>query len=469
METLKEAVLELWQRLVAGRKVTKVVVAVSGGLDSQVLLSLLFDLSKDLDIELHVAHLDHQLRRQATMDACFVRLRAAELGLSCTSGKTDIRGQAHEQGLSLEEAARKARFIFLDEVAQKIGAQTIALGHHADDQAETVLLRLLRGSGSTGLGAMGEFRDKRYIRPLLSLAKEDLEAYAAERSLAFREDDSNLNLKFSRNRVRHKLIPQLKRDFNPGIVQVLERTAKVLKAEDECLNGFAQTALETVVCEERGGKLALAVPLFLDYHIAIQRRILRIILQRLFCSDTPFGFTLVNTILERVIQSKTCLWQFNPHLWGQRVRERFILRRGSSEPLEQAMQIPGSTRIPQRHCSLEAEWVRRDRFVDLKPQLGQWSTVVDVARFGAALVVRSPRPGDRFQPLGMRGHKKLGEFLIDAKWPRILRPDVLVVEGQEGIIWVVGGRPDEAYKVQPQSTELLHIQYRPLGQGTIIA
>ena len=462
IESLRTRVFRQWQQLLPGGRSTKVVVAVSGGLDSQVLLDILVSLSEKLNIEIHVAHLDHQLRNQAAIDSSFVKLKAAALGLSCTNGVVNVRVQADTQGLSLEAAARQARYAFLDEVARDNEADVIALGHHADDQAETVLLRLLRGSGSTGLAAMEGLREGRYIRPLLTCTQEDLAVYAAESSLAFREDDSNYDLDFSRNRIRHRLIPQLKKDFNPGIVKVLERTAKVLRADDECLEDFAQTALETVVCEEQADKLTLAVSLFLDYHIAIQRRLIRIILQRLFCSDIPFGFTLVDTIIDRFTQPQTCLWQFNPHLWGQRVQDRFILRRGCPKPLEKVLVIPGCTWVAERHCRLEAEWVRADRFDALKSQLGRWSALLDVPRREAPFVLRSPRLGDRFKPLGMRGHKKLGEFLIDAKWPRILRPEVLLVEGLAGIIWVIGGRPDEAYRVHPQSKDLLYLRYLPV-------
>ena len=295
------------------------VVAASGGVDSTVLLDVL----DGLGCRLHVAHLDHALRPDSADDSRFVASEAQRRGLPCSIERRDVGAYARAEGLSLEEAGRRQRYAFLDQVAARVGAEFIALGHHADDQAETVILRLLRGSGSTGLGAMEIVREGRYLRPLLGVRRAEIEQYARQRDLRYREDPSNRDPRFLRNRVRGELMPLLK-SYNPNIAEVLNRTAALLKAEDDLLAELTQEALDTVVCERCDDKVALDGTRLLAYHIAVQRRVLRAVLQGLAAADGPFDFARVEQVRGWIGAGDKRLRVLGAGLRGQGCGTRYI-------------------------------------------------------------------------------------------------------------------------------------------------
>ena len=290
MEAIVASVRQVLQEVGLEADVS-IVVAVSGGVDSIVLLDVL----DGLGYQLHVVHLDHALRLDSAADSRFVVDEAKRRGLPYSVERRDVGAYAQTEGLSLEEAGRRQRYAFLDQVADRIGAEFIALGHHADDQAETVILRLLRGSGATGLGGMEIVREGRYLRPLLRVRRAEIEEYERQRGLRYREDPSNRDPRFLRNRVRGELMPLLK-SYNSNIAEVLNRTAALLKAEDDLLAELTQEALDTVICERCNDKLTLDSTRLLAYHIAIQRRVLRAALQGLAAADGPFDFARVEQV-----------------------------------------------------------------------------------------------------------------------------------------------------------------------------
>lgn len=417
------------------------VVAASGGVDSTVLLDVL----DGLGYRLHVAHLDHALRSDSATDSRFVVAEAKRRGLSYSIERRDVGEYSRTEGLSLEEAGRRLRYAFLDQVADRTGAEFIALGHHADDQAETVLLRLLRGSGATGLGGMEIARAGRYLRPLLRVRRAEIEQYARQRGLRYREDPSNRDSRFLRNRVRGELMPLLK-SYNPNIAEVLNRTAALLKAEDDLLAELTQKALDTVICECCNDKVALDSTRLLTYHIAVQRRVLRAVLQGLAAADGPFDFARVEQVRGWIEAGDKCLRVLGAGLKGQGCGTRYILRRGQRPPVARSFDIPGVLVLREHGVKIRVQVVPPEHFD--KAQLGGTQVALDADRLGASVQVRSLRPGDRFQPLGMEGHKKLSDFLIDAKWPKISRDEVLVLTQGEEIAWVAPLRSSHAFRIQ---------------------
>ena len=417
------------------------VVAASGGVDSTVLLDVL----DGLGYRLHVAHLDHALRSDSATDSRFVVAEAKRRGLSYSIERRDVGEYARTEGLSLEEAGRRQRYAFLDQVADRTGAKFIALGHHADDQAETVILRLLRGSGATGLGGMEIAREGRYLRPLLRVRRAEIEQYARQRGLCYREDPSNRDSRFLRNRVRGELMPLLK-SYNPNIAEVLNRTAALLKAEDDLLAELTQKALDTVICECCNDKVALDSARLLTYHIAVQRRVLRAVFQGLAAADGPFDFARVEQVRGWIEAGDKRLRVLGAGLKGQGCGTRYILRRGQRPPVVRSFDIPGVLVLREHGVKIRVQVVSPEHFD--KAQLGGAQVALDADRLGARVQVHSLRPGDRFQPLGMEGHKKLSDFLIDAKWPKISRDEVLVLTQGEEIAWVAPLRSSHAFRIK---------------------
>ncbi len=418
-----------------------IVVAVSGGVDSTVLLDVL----DGLGYRLHVAHLDHALRPDSAADSRFVAEEAQRRGLPYSIERRDVEAYARTEGRSLEEAGRRQRYAFLDQVADRTGAEFIALGHQGDDQAETVILRLLRGSGATGLGGMEIVRQGRYLRPLLRVRRAEIEKYAHQRSLRYREDPSNRDSRFLRNRVRGELMPLLE-SYNPNIAEVLNRTAALLKAEDDLLAELTQEALDTVVCEHCNDKVALDRTRLLAYHIAIQRRILRGVLQGLAAADGPFDFVRVEQVRGWIEADDKRLRVLGAGLRGQGCGTRYILRGGQRPLVVRCFDIPGALVLREYGVKIRVQVVSPDRFD--KARLGGAQVALDADRLGTRVQVRSQRPGDRFQPLGMKGHKKLSDFLIDAKWPKIVRDEVLVLARGEEIAWVAPLRSSHAFRIK---------------------
>ena len=437
---------------------SKLLVAVSGGVDSMVLLDVLDRLRGELQVRLHAAHLDHGLRPQAGADRKWVEGQVLQRGLECSSDRIDVGAYRQQHRLSLEDAARQVRYCFLDQTAKKIGADSIVLGHHADDQAETVLMRLLRGSGASGLKAMRPVRAGRYLRPLLNIERRDIGKYARKESIAYREDGSNRDLRFVRNRIRHQLIPHLQQHYNGSIVRVLGRTARLLAAEDQVLAQTAATALAAVKIEAAADKIELAAPRFLDYHIAIQRRIARAVLEGLSSGGGPFAFEQIELLLACARGERPGLCDLGREFWSQLVGQRLIVRRGKTGPFERAIEVPGKTAIAQRNIVLESKCLPRSAFDGVKADLGGTLAAFDAQRLGSALQVRSLKPGDRFLPLGMKGRKKISDFLIDIKWPRILRDQVLVLVGGGEIAWILGSRTSHTFRVRADTKVVLLLE-----------
>ncbi|MEW6753490.1 MAG: tRNA lysidine(34) synthetase TilS, partial [Candidatus Latescibacterota bacterium] len=440
------------------------VVAVSGGVDSTVLVDVLDRTRNALPLDLHVAHLDHQLRPDSAEDSRFVAALARSRGLPFTGGACAVQRLAAQAGLSLEAAARQARYEFLDQVARDQGARLVALGHHAADQAETVLLHLLRGSGAAGLAAMPVLARGRYLRPLLGLDRPHLEAYAAQANLSFREDVSNRDPRFLRNRLRHELLPVL-RTYNPAVVQALGRTARILHDEEAYLEEAAGEALARVLrplpaaaCGQ--GTVVLDAPGFGGYHIAIQRRILRKLAAGLSTREGPGSFAQVERALEVARRPAGGLCALPCGLGLQRVGDLVILGCTAERNVDVELPVPGEVALAECGLRVRTGWEKGGSPAGLR--LGARRAAFDALALGGSLRLRRPRPGDRFQPLGMAGRKKLSDFLIDAKWPRLLRDEVLLLTRCDGqIAWVVGMRPAEPFRVRPDSHGVVLVEVLP--------
>lgn len=428
-----------------------VVVAVSGGADSVVLLHCLLRVRATWSLSLHVAHFDHGLRETSRQDARFVEELAASWGLSATTGSW---GAGARRDRSLQAEARRARYRFLEEVASQVGATRIALGHHRDDQAETVLLHLLRGSGLRGLRGMLALREGRLIRPLLEVGREDIEAYVKAHQLSFLDDPSNRDLRYLRNRIRWQLLPLLQREYNPSIARTLARMAALVAEDEGYLEEDAGETFNALV-DFQGSTLCMSLSALRGLAPAIRRRIL----ERAIWSVAP-GVYLTAAHLEAVdrltgaagpsavtLPQAQRAWRSGGFLYvGRRRRERW-------SPVREELCVPGEIAIREWGVRMEAAIVPRS-MADV-PGNGSDRVCIDWKEVLPPLVVRSWRPGDRFRPLGLGGNKKLQDLFVDAKVPREERVRVPVVTDQKGILWVPGFRIDERGRVGGTTVEVL--------------
>ena len=424
---------------------------VSGGPDSVTLLDALVQLGW----RPHVCHLNHQLRgADSDADAAFVRDLAARYGLP---GTFESRAVAAD-----EDAARRARFDFFASVARRTGITTLALGHTADDQVETFLLRLLRGTGVPGLVGIWPERQigsLRVIRPLLKVRRAEILEHLAAEKLAFREDRSNQDARFTRNRIRHELLPLLEREFNPAIRDVLWRTGEILRDEDYYLTHHVMRTFYLATCQSD----AVIVKALASYPVAVQRRLLRFWLGgEDEVGGARFSFAQIEAVRQLALADSPGAEVALPgDLIAYREYER--LKKAPRQDLEPVqghwpVQIGGPTVIPEL----------KTRFVsDVVPALQRGDSseeCFDLGALGAKPFVRTWREGDRFQPLGMAEEKKLQDFFVDEKVPgrqRCRTPLLCATDGR--IAWVVGCRLAEPFKITDQTRRILRVRVESIA------
>lgn len=431
-----------------------VLAAVSGGPDSVVLLDLLKRLSKPLNLSVQVAHLDHQLRPQSSGDREFVETLARDRRLTFHGAKAAVSERAQQNRESLEEAGRAERRDFLSRVAREIGADRIALGHHLDDQAETVLMRLTRGAGLSGLAGIRPISQGCWIHPLLCLSRTEILAYADRHGLTYVTDASNDDIRHLRNRIRHHIIPGLKRDVNDAASRVIARTADLLRCDDECLDQTAIDTLKTVTCVQTERKIALDGNACFRYHVAIQRRVFRL-------AASQLGMDLRKLNAARLIDA---LEQFNSGPARVDLTTdltacfdgRLIVLGRQVDPFDRALSSSGTTEAPEIGATLVASSTH-SRPTDLR-RTDPFTAWFDPARL-SSLRLRSVKPGDRIAPFGFSGTVKISKLLIDRKVPKIVRDEVPVVVSGDDPIWVVGLRTSARAPVDPEAGNAVRLEF----------
>lgn len=454
-----------------------VLVAVSGGPDSMALLHLLAALAPPLRVRLRAAHLHHGLRgRSADLDLALVRSRCRLLDVPCSSARIDVRALARRRGLSIEAAAREARYAFLGRCAKRAGAGAVALGHTADDQAETFLMRLLRGAGGRGLGGIRPVRAEgalRVVRPILCLRRPEVLAYTEARGIPHREDASNRDRAFTRNRVRHGLIPYLEKRFNPSVREALLRTAEVLAREHGFCDLHAARRYRALARGE-AGRVFIPARRFLSLHPALRAGVLRRALAALGAKgEVRFADAeaVARACRGDTGEGAVCL---PGGVEARREYAALVLGRGSTAapgryefPLRDRVEITvPPLRLRFRVAVIPRRAVRRLRAkrpglaAAWGPRGGAWPLAERLsmdALGDTPLTVRNRRPGDRYRPLGCAGERKLKEIMIDEKLPVRLRALVpLVARGGE-IVWLPGHRIAEAFRVTPSTRRVLEL------------
>lgn len=421
-----------------------VLVGVSGGADSVALLHLLHHLRPRLSFALTVAHLHHGLRGVAADgDAEFVQLLAWRLGVPCVLERVDIPALARARGVSVEMAGREARYDFFARAAASVGADRVATAHHADDQVETLLLRLLRGTSLQGLGGLAPCTVRKgltLIRPLLDLRHAELVAFLNRHRLRWREDASNNDTSLLRNRVRHELLPFLEERFQSTVRASLLRTAAILRDEQAWLAELVLPLARSA--RTPAGDLRVAVVRRLP--VAARRRILIAWLMERGVDPARVDFHLLERVDAWLAQASGTL-SLSGHQALQRLKSRLVIvpAAAPSTPARSlTLTVPGRSHDAEWGVSVEAKVGRGFRRVHPgRPGPGTFSAEISEAkRAGSELTVRTRRPGDRLAPLGHAGSAKLQDILVDLKVPRAWRDRIPVVECRGEIVWVPGYR-----------------------------
>jgi len=451
----------------------KVVVGVSGGPDSLCLLHLLNRLREELGITLHVAHLHHGLRgEEADEDARFVERLATSWGLPSTVEKRDVPAYAEREKLAIEEAARRVRYTFLAEVAKRVSACSVTVGHNADDQVETIIMHWLRGAGTAGLRGMRPLQrwplpgiDLRLVRPLLEIPREEIEAYCQEHRLSPRFDRSNLDTTYYRNRIRHELLPLLE-EYNPNIREVIRRAALIIADDHDYLASQGRRAWEKVV-REMGGALVFDLKAWEELHPSLQRQLLRRAIRNLRSDLRNIDWVHIEEA-RRAVGEKPAGTEVTLPRGLSLFRSYDTFDIGDTIPIpempliegEMKIAVPGRTPLPDWHLITEVlagEGGKEEALNNQDP----WQGYLDLDQVGQDLILRGRKPGDRFQPLGMGGRSKpLREFMIDAKIPHHIRDKVPLVVSPQNIVWVAGYRIDERARVTEKTGKVLKIWFQ---------
>lgn len=436
-----------------------VLVAVSGGIDSVVLLDLLQRLGPDYGISLHVAHLDHGLRGASSYsDAQFVERLAEERGLPIRMSRLEPGSLSDHRKHGPEGAAREARYAFLESVAAEIGAERIALGHTANDQAETILHRLTRGTGPAGLRGIPPVRHP-YVRPLIEATRNEILAYAQERKLVWRVDASNADTSFTRNRIRHRVLPELE-TINPKVAEAICR-GSLLAAEAEEASRFLVSTLWDAACsEESEEQLTLRRGALTSYPPAVRKLLLREGARRVRGNLAGIEHGHVDAVV-RLIAPDTSHGELSLPGLHVRVQSDEILLARDAEASPEPWAFPvdlGETEIPEPPISLRLAIVEGK-----SPQMNatdRWTELADADRIVYPLELRSRREGDRFVPLGSGTSVKLKDFLINERVPYFDRGRLPLLCDREKIVWIVGVRLSDEVRVTGTTRRFLSMQAR---------
>jgi tRNA(Ile)-lysidine synthase len=464
---LEQQVLEFIRQhqLVSGGE--KLVVAVSGGADSVCLLHILVKLQKELKIKLHIAHLNHQLRgAESEADANYVAKLARQLGIPATIEGRDVKGYQARQRLSLEEAAREVRYGFLAEVAKSIGTDRVAVGHTRDDHIETILMHLIRGSGTRGLRGLQPVtlwqsaeKSLNIIRPLLEISHQQTEGYCRELRLMPRLDASNLSLSPLRNRIRQQLLPLLE-SYNPAVAEALLRTGRIA-AEDIDFLDEQVARLWDEVARQQEKSLILDKERFDQLPSTLKRYLLRAAAEKLLGSAKDIEMRHIEEMMSLATKPAGKRLNLPGGLTFSTGYNQYQLATdlAALSPLpelegESQLNIPGETQLPG--WRIKAAIIDREEMAEKN----NFTAYLDLAKTGDKLLVRPRRRGDRFQPLGLPQPKKLGEFMIDAKIPQAWRGKIPIVCSEEQILWVVGWRLDERAKVSENTKQVLRLEFK---------
>lgn len=449
----------------------RVLAAVSGGADSVCMLNALSGLASALKISVVVAHYNHSTRgEESDADERFVKGMSEEMGLDFIGGRLDPAAMESAATGSREADLREMRRAFLTRAARVKSASRIALAHNADDQAETSLMRLLRGSSPSGVAAMRPVSGL-FVRPLLYCSRTEIESFCEESGLSFRTDSSNADTRHTRNRMRLTLLPLIESEFNPRARENIVKFADLLRDDIDLLEMIAGAAAADALIERAPGRVSYRRDALAGLPEPLLRRVLRNSASAVLGG---LAWRIENSHIEAMTRSclSTGTGTEIALPGGARMLKKYDsveLVSGAEESGEQVViprafkAVPGTVALPEFGIELEL------REMSPAPRMAAndnpFTAYLDADALGDKLVARRREPGDVFQPLGMKREKKLSDFFIDAKVDRAERESAALLAAAGGIAWVVGHRISHRFRVGGHTTRVMRISARPLGEG----
>jgi len=437
---------------------------VSGGMDSMVLLHVFNTLRKTFDLSLIVAHVNHGLRpSESEIEAQLVQKESERLGCPFEYGEFNVKEFQRTIGLSPQDAARKIRFQFFQSLLEKYNAHKVALGHNADDQVETVLLNLFRGSGLRGLKGMLPIREGKVIRPLLEVWRSDIESFAIHHEIPYLVDSSNLQRRYLRNKIRLDLIPLIEKEYFPNFRAVIQKISTILREENDCLEKETEKVYQQIVREEKD-VLSLSFSEYQSLHPSLRRRVLG----KLIGSWVRDGLPMeekeewpIRSLMRRLNNSSNnFILELPQGIYFVKNYDTLMLKRGEVKwipPFEVELSSLGRTYIKEIGHEIIVEELEMG--VQVKElNVSPWVAFFDSQSLTFPLKVRNFRPGDRFHPLGVKGTQKLKKFFIDHKIPRFERMKIPLLISGDMIAWVVGYRINEKVKVTEKTEKVLKVE-----------
>jgi tRNA(Ile)-lysidine synthase len=438
-----------------------VIVAVSGGPDSVCLLHILHELKDELRIRLVLAHFDHGLRpAEDEHETAFVHSLAQSLKLPFETAKGRLLAK-RTRG-SREEVARNARYSFLERVRKKYKAQKIALGHNLNDQAETILMRLLRGSGPSGLTGIPPCRDHEIIRPLIEIERSEIEKYLKAEKLVTITDSSNLKTDYLRNKIRLELMPLLE-EQQPQLASLLGQTAEILRDEDDYLERIAEAWLKKEVTRNPENTLQVSIASFMSLRVALRRRVTRKAIGKMKKDLRRISWDHIEAV-QRLAQAEKpqAALALPGGLAVKRTYDHLIFStsvKRNPRPFHYRLDGPGTYDLKKIGRSLSVEEVKNTKGLRLRGTA--WTAFLDAERIRFPLTLRAFKAGDRFMPFGMKGHKKLKDFFVDLKVPLEQRYSTPILCCKDNLVWVCGFRIDDRFKVTPETKKVMKLSLSP--------
>lgn len=434
-----------------------VVVGLSGGPDSMCLLHILMELRKTWGLKIFAAHLNHQFRgKEADEDALYVKKKCEEWGIDVFVQVFNVPAFAKERGLSSEEAGREIRYKLFYEVAEKVRANKIAIAHNMNDNAETVLMNLFRGSGIEGLKGI-EAKRGQIIRPLINVRRNEIEAYCREKDLNPRIDKTNLQPIYGRNKIRLELIPYIEKNFNSNIMSTLQRLSDIVTIENDFLNEEAEKELLKIAIIGENS-IEYNINKMHDIHPALLRRVIRIGIEKLTGSLKGIEYRNIESVVDLLTKSTGATAILPQNIKAYISYNKLILSINTKpENYKYYLELENDKDNIAQYFdfTIRLTTVEASKITDIKKD--KYKVYIDKDKVKQKLVLRNRFDGDVFSPIGLKGSKKLKEYFIDEKIPKEERDKILLIADGKEIVWVLGRRLSEKYKITKDTKEAIII------------